>query len=97
MGDLYPTKTQLALMRDIACGAVLRFPNGETRCYWDDGTYSQVNARVGDMERAGWTRVGGVVTSGPYQHPTQRPRLIQLTRDGEAVLAAVEALTGEAS
>jgi len=88
MNELFPTKTRLALLRDVGRGTVLRFPNGESRQHFDDGTYTVINALIGELEQAGWVRVGGVETSGPYRSINQRARLWQLTRAGEAVLAA---------
>ena len=78
---------RLDLLNQISRGAVLRLPSGETREYDPLGTYAVVNGPVGEFETAGWARVGGVVTDGPYRHPTQRARRWQLTREGEQVVA----------
>lgn len=64
--DLYPTKTRLALLRQIANSQVmtdlthdgdgpapiLLFPDAPTS--WQDRV--KVSARVDEMERAGWVR-----------------------------------------
>lgn len=45
----------------LACGrhSVMRLPSGETRLYYDDGTYnSAVGAAIGELEAAGLVRVG---------------------------------------
>lgn len=85
------TTRRLALLEQIGRGAVLRLPSGETREYDPDGRYATVNGPVGEMEQAGWAQLGGVVTDGPYRHPTQRARAWQLTRAGEEEVARVAA------
>lgn len=61
MGDLFPTKTRLALLDDVANGQVLTditedddvillFPNAPTE--WQSRV--RVTARIRELERAGW-------------------------------------------
>ncbi len=86
MGDLYPTKTRLADVRAAGRQTVFRLPNGETRLYYDDGTYRTVNARFGELEQAGWVKVGAELLADPL--PSRRRwRYLDVTALGEKVLA----------
>lgn len=87
---LYPTPTRLADLAAASRHQVFRLPNGETRLYYDDGTYRTVNARIGELLTAGWVRVGGAFYSAP--NPAQRRwRYVELTGAGRAVLAEHQA------
>lgn len=77
-GDLYPTKTRLGLLAEIANGQVLTditadddvillFPWAPTQ--WQDRV--KVTARVREMERAGWVETD---TAGVTWQLTERGR-----------------------
>ena len=89
---LYPTPTRLAALRDAGRQTVFRLPTGGTRLYYDDGTYRTVNARFGELEAAGWVRVGGELHAA--QPAQRRWRYLDLTAAGRAVLAAAESSGG---
>lgn len=81
-GDLYPTPTRLADLRDVARQRVVRLPSGETRRYYLDGTYRTLNARMGEMEAAGWVQVGEETGRIAEAHW----RFMELADAGQAVL-----------
>lgn len=59
MSDIEITEARRRYL--LACGrhSVFRLPSGETRLYYDDGTYnSAVGAAIGELEAAGLVRVG---------------------------------------
>lgn len=63
------TASQVDLLTAARRHQLLRLPSGETRRYFDDGTYtSAVGARAGELEAAGLLRVGMLHT------PTNRVR-----------------------
>lgn len=81
MTTLHPTPTRIALLRDVA--------NGHIRWNERDGFTSfctAVNARLTDLERAGWVRIA----NGGYR------QTVALTDAGRAVLTAAEPTTGGA-
>lgn len=83
MPDLYPTKTRLALLRDIRDGHVIEGPvepwAGDV---WNTARAEtgdqarKVTARVHELEDAGWVECGGDLTTW------------SLTAAGRAVLEA---------
>lgn len=75
MSDLYPTKTRLALLRDVADGRVKR-RFGVDIDTWTDRT---VTFRMEELERAGWVELGEFVG---------RSQQWQITPAGRAVLDA---------
>jgi hypothetical protein len=84
--DLHPTPTRLDGLRAAGRQTLFRLPSGETRLYFDDGTYRTVNARVGELEAAGWLTVGGELHAAPMASQ-RRWRYLDLTAAGRAVLA----------
>ena len=75
MSDLFPTKTRIGLLIDVADGCVIT-AHGKA-CYADDGVV--VDSRIREMERAGWVEErSGVCYSWV------------LTEAGEAVLRRAE-------
>lgn len=85
MADLYPTKTRLALLRNVQLGLVFR--NGtDPESYLTSGSGSGANRRtvtdrIAELCRAGWAEPGP-----QNQHDRLRP--YQITDLGEAVLDA---------
>lgn len=53
MADLYPTKTRLALLADVAAGRVIDDEDFTPMLHHDEGT-SRVAAAILEMEAAGW-------------------------------------------
>ena len=82
--SLYPTKTRLALLRDVADGIVYQSLLSENRghCYADAGGPSgrrKVTAAVAEMQRVGWVR---------FAIPGRWSCHLELTDAGRAVLDA---------
>jgi hypothetical protein len=75
--DLYPTKTRLALLRDIADGKVCDGADGAPHLDIGDGETARVADAVWAMERAGWVT-----------QPSDR-LLWELTATGHIVLDGV--------
>lgn len=78
MSDLYPTKTRLMLLRDVA--GIHREGDGRSYVHWGDDCYCRggritrkVTAAMDEMERAGWIA-------------PESPRGWHLTDAGRAVL-----------
>lgn len=65
MPDLHPTKTRLALLREVAGGDVWQDSDGESFI----GAGPRVTARMRELESAGWVRLlitNWVVTTEGY-------------------------------
>lgn len=60
MNDLYPTKTRLALLRDVSRAAVYIAESGHImrQAGFGDRFPTRATAAVKEMERAGWVRLG---------------------------------------
>lgn len=54
MADLYPTKTRLALLRDIADGKVADDPDGTPMLHLGGGERTKVASATWELESAGW-------------------------------------------
>ena len=76
---LFPTKTRLALLRDVARNLVWG-DDGDVLAATGDGGRRKVTVQVADMCRAGWVRPGGL--------RGDRRRPYELTDAGRAVLDA---------
>lgn len=70
----------------VQAGQVWRLPSGETRQYYDDGTYLLRNGIVGVMADAGYVTVGA--EDSPPQARGQVWRLVEPTTEGTAVWEA---------
>ena len=85
MADLYPTKARRELLGDVArryvWASFLAGDHGEVYTATGDGGRQKVTARIEEMRRTGWVRVGG-------DNPHARKRPYELTDAGRAVLDA---------
>jgi len=87
MTDLYPTKTRLELLREVASSKVKWWPNDvgdddEWACWYsDNGGDRKVTARMNELEAAGW------VHKGPVRNWTAG-RVYEVTDTGAAILRA---------
>lgn len=83
MSDLYPTKTRLLLLRDVANGDCTRRRDYRGEEYdHNSATDRTVTVRLAELERAGW-----VVLGKPCE-PVSRYPCWRLTPAGRAVLDA---------
>lgn len=82
MTGLYPTKTRLSLLDQVARGHIWQSNNHEI---WDELRY-KVTARALELVRAGW------VEFDPWSEPSKvdatRTRSLSITDKGAAILAA---------
>lgn len=85
MSDLYPTKTRLALLRDVADGVVWGRRSAGRDANWNAwrGVTGRVTASIREMERVGWVKLGRPESPSFY---ASRP--YELTDAGRAVLDA---------
>jgi hypothetical protein len=74
MGDLYPTKTRLALLRDVGAARVYYAESGQIMRNTDGRFPLRATVAVKELERAGWVHLG---KNGTYE----------LTTEGGEVLA----------
>lgn len=66
MGDLFPTKTRLALLDGIAAGEVTGYPyagSDHVDYFYRDG--SKLTAKVNEVMREGWVRKGKPFRDSP--------------------------------
>lgn len=71
MSALHPTPTRLQLLRDIDAGRLRWYPQGGFTV-----GYASVNARIGELEKAGWVAIFNV----------DRRQCVELTDAGRALL-----------
>jgi hypothetical protein len=87
MSDLYPTKTRLALLRDVAGEHITRnyFADGERDT---DGDGDKVTARIAEAEKAGWVHLDDKVwtTINVFDGGWWTLRYWRLTDAGRALL-----------
>jgi hypothetical protein len=84
---LYPTKTRLGLLRAAGRGEVSWYPpvnparRGESFWSYPDGSQWRVDARMAELEAAGWVELGA-----KGGHGELAPRYWRLTEAGRKVL-----------
>lgn len=81
--DLYPTKTRLQLLADVAAGEIWQSSNHES---WDRQIF-KLTARVTEAERAGWIELGeGVAGKVGTPFAGASARRWRLTDAGRVIL-----------